>query len=95
MQVATVIGAQLGGRNRLEVMIGAYNFFACGNSFGFRFKGCPRVNFCRIDYLPGPDLYRMVLLKYPNVDPVVEYENIYCDQLVELFEDDTGLFLSL
>ncbi len=104
-QVAETILSQMGGYNRLSAMIGAKHLFQveeggkCGLSF--RFGGSKVHNYCRV-LLNGNDLYdvhisRVVKARgefryeYKNV---AEYTDIFADQLMDLFEETTNLYLT-
>lgn len=103
-QIAETIYRQFGGR-RAAVMIGmygtGYRTDEAGNPvFSFRFKAGRKANFCSITLTPA-DLYDMVIerisLRKTGLDrkEVARFEGIFCDQLQELFERETGLYLSL
>ena len=79
-------------------MIGATNVAHEGeNKLSFRFKMSKFANHLVIEYLPGLDLYKMVFGKIRGVDyKVVEtFDQVYCDQLREIFQNRTGLYLSI
>lgn len=95
---ANTIGRQLGGHNRLKAMIGA-------NSFGyndekvelrFKFKGNPNTNFVKIT-LNGKDLYDLTFYKLTrwDLEEVKEVNDIYAEDLIEVFEQATKLYLRL
>lgn len=95
--------AIMGGTNRLHAMIGAKNF-AKGDMetdapfFSFKhMKARDGINYFKIRYNPGLDLFdiefgRIWGTKY-TVKKVVE--GVYVDMVREIFEDTTGLALSL
>ena len=92
-QVAETIASQLGGTSRLKAFTGAYNFGTNGSNLFFRIKN-RKVNYVKIT-LNGKDLYdlefgRIYGSKYSVVK---EYNDIYFDQLVPLFEENTGMYL--
>jgi antirestriction protein len=95
MQVAKTILEQLGGAGRLQVMTGAYNFVAYPNGVSFKFKN-RKVNYVKIT-LNGMDLYDIEFLKLTvnSQKKVAEFEDIYFDQLIDIFEDTTGMYLRL
>lgn len=100
-QIAQTIANQLGGIGRLKAMIGAKNFAFDGPSFQFKFAAGRTHNFCKIKLNEKHDLYEMEICKvimrnyHPCKSNVVSLQMIYCDQLVELFERVTGLYLTL
>lgn len=99
--IAETIAKQMGGSNRLSVMVGATNFlFESNGTFRFNFKMSKKASLVRIT-LNSLDLYDVKFYKkkkqqfiYDYV-MVQEYNNVYNDQLKELFESYTGLYLSL
>ena len=103
LQTAETIFQQLGGKSKLTFMIGANNF-AFGNDpakeqvvASFKFKLWTKANTVQVTYHRCPDVYTV---KFFNVKkngvwglPVSEHTHIYCDQLIDLFEKETGLYL--
>lgn len=87
--------AQLGGHGRLKAFVGAQNFMVGTDSVSFRFKGSKKANYLKITLDPS-DTYILEFGKIRGHEYKVTktLENIYCDQLVEIFEDTTDLFLS-
>lgn len=98
MTVAKTILAQMGGMRRLQLMVGAQAFVGDDNSVQFGFKGCRKANKCRVVLEPS-DTYRFELWKYSkktyDCTKVFEADDVYCDMLVEMFESETGLYLTL
>lgn len=98
MQVAQTILNQLGGIGKLRLMVGMNQAVVSENSVKFSFKGSKKSNMCKITLLPS-DTYLVQFYKFTkknlSFDTVNEYNDIYSDQLVEIFETSTGLFLSL
>jgi len=87
--------------NRLKAMIGGKNFASdkndqCGAvSFRFTAKSSNKSNFVKVT-LTFMDVYTVEFgsirsLKYKTIS---NFENIYCDDLKQLFERETGLYLS-
>lgn len=99
MQIATTILEQLGGR-KAQVMIGMRDMVASpdGLSFGWKVRGARnRATKCVVTLTPD-DFYtvRFYRASRPaNVHLVSEHEGLFWDQLVELFEGETGLYLRL
>jgi len=107
--VADTILKQIGGASRLKMMIGARNFVSDngGKTLQFQWpkkgKGTPGV--IKIS-LNGRDTYdvefgRIAKKKsdFPGVmssyyKKMKSYKNIYADQLMDIFERETGLFLT-
>ena len=108
---ADIILKQLGGRNRLSAMIGARDIFSDdgGKTLVFKFpnrkKSAP--NYVKIT-LTSMDLYdiefgRITMekdkdwpgIKTPKYKKLKTFDDIYADQLVDIFEKTTGLYLRL
>jgi len=88
------------GMGRLKAMVGAKNFVVHNNysgiSFKFANKGARQPNYIKIT-LNAMDTYDVEFGRIWGMDyKVIEkLEGIYNDQLKELFEKCTGLYLSL
>ena len=98
MNVATIILQQLGG-SRFNAMTGAKNHFADGPALQFKLPSnfaIDKINFVKIRLMPD-DTYTMEFSKItwrryvPTVKPIKTIDNVYCDQLQELFTATTGL----
>lgn len=61
----------------------------------FKFKMSKAANCCRIELTPA-DMYIVKFYKIRGLDckEVANYDETYCDQLKDLFEQFTGLYLS-
>ena len=94
-QVANTILAQLGG-NKAKVMAGMYDFVSLEPGVQFSFKGSRKANKCRIILDPN-DTYTFELWKITKLafTKVYDLSGVYCDMLIDLFESETGLYLSL
>ena len=102
LQIAETIFAQMGGKGRLASMIGAKDFAFSTDSDGnpiarFRFaaKAKNKANYVQVALTPA-DLYKVTFfrLRKFDFDNLGETEGVYSDMLVELFESETGLFLT-
>ena len=97
MEIAKIIINQLGGIGRLTAMVNAKHFVysETDNWVAFKFSGSKKFNYVKIT-LNGKDLYDVNFKKLVKFDvrKTVDYNDIYCDQLVELFESETKLYLS-
>jgi hypothetical protein len=101
-QIAQTIAAQLGGIGRIRLMTGARNFVALDGNGGlmFQFKGWKRNAKCIIE-LNAMDTYTFKLVTIGNarngfkVTEHYKLEGVYNDMLIDLFESETGLYLSL
>lgn len=91
---------QLTGRknplNTLKAMLGASNFCIGPNGVGFKFKMCSFANYCTIK-LNDSDTYDMVFTRVRGfeIKEAKRFDGLYCDNLKETFERETGLRLSL
>ena len=103
LTIVTEILNQLGG-HKFTVMTGAKNFVAVDeNTLRFSIgRNKTSVNRVEVTYLPGKDLYKMRFYrqwKTKTYDIKVKdhkvYEDVYCDQLQELFTEVTGMYTSL
>ena len=97
MTVAKTILEQLGG-NKFCVMTGAKNLGGTENSLSMRIgRNKTSSNYLKIT-LNMMDLYDVrfsrVSLK-GGERSVTEYNNVYCDSLVEVFESHTGMYTKL
>ena len=103
LQTAETIFQQMGGKRKLTFMVGAKDF-TYGNDPAleqvkatFKFKLCSTANTVEVTYHRCPDVYTVKFFKVKRNGvwglPVSEHTHIYCDQLIELFEKETGLFL--
>lgn len=96
--IATTILDQLGGARRLCGFTSAKDFLDLGNGVQFRIgQNAKRVNRVVVE-LAADDTYTVRFLRITkrglDVKVLAEFAGIYCDMLVELFERETGLFLS-
>lgn len=96
LQVAETIIKQMGGAGRLQLMIGASLFAGDEKSVQFSFKGCRKANKCRVTLQPD-DLYTLELFKFDGLDAprVYHTDGLFWDMLKPVFEQETGLYLSL
>lgn len=101
MTVANTIAQQMGGTGRLAAMIGANGFTGSADSLVFRFraKAAHGINTVAVTLDPS-DTYtvRFVCVRkvagVPTARTVAEYENVYAEDLIPLFERTTGLYLT-
>lgn len=96
--VALTILQQLGG-SRFVAMTGAKNMVSTADSLRITFPANFAKNGIRymLIKLTAADDYTVTFAKGRGIEwkPVAEFEGIYCDSLVELFERQTGLCASL
>jgi len=93
IETAKIILDQLGGQRKLVMFTGAYNFVAIKNGVTFRIKN-RGVNFIQI-VLNGNDLYDVTFSKLfkLSLKKVSEHNDVYFDELIPLFEKNTGMYL--
>ena len=101
--IAQTIINQMGGGRRLQMMVGVTTFVALPSSsdqlggLAFQFKGSRKANYLEVILCPD-DTYTLKFCRYglkQKQSIVKEFESVYCDQLIETFENFTGLYLSL
>jgi len=86
---------QLGGQSRLNAMIGTKNFCYGNDGVGFMFKGSKIANCCKIN-INSMDLYDIKFLKMgKNLKKIKEIKDVYSNQLINIFQQETGLALHL
>lgn len=83
---------QLGGFGRLRAMVGA-KIFKLENGISIKFKGSRKMDSLQIIYNYALDSYDLTFYKGFNV--VEKFSDVYCDNLISIFETTTGLYLSL
>lgn len=92
--VARTILEQLGGQ-RFIIFTGAKNFVGTPKSLTFKLPNNAKdgINLVDIELTPS-DVYKVRFSKYKKLDVVVihEFDDVYNDQLVEIFESTTGLY---
>ena len=110
MTIAETILDQLGG-GRFVVMTGSKNFIDAGNTLKMNLaKNASKANRLEIS-LNGKDLYNMRFYRYTaprystrggqfktypeKITEVKSFNDIYCDQLQELFTEVTGMYTRL
>lgn len=94
--IAATIIEQMGGLGKISAMVAGHEFVDGGNSVRFKFKGSRRVNCLKVVLDPS-DTYTMTFYRVRGFDyaEVKVVADVYCDQLKPIFEDTTGLYLSL
>ena len=90
MSVAATISAQLGGRP-FAFLVKLYDRHEDEDSLSFSFYGSNIANRCAITSDYGRDSYNMVFCNGATV--IEEYEDIYADQLQDIFQGVTGINL--
>jgi len=94
--VAKEILRQLGG-NKFIAMTGAKNFGVTENSLNFKIgKNSSSANWVKV-VLNGKDLYDVSFfqIRRHKIKTLKTYNDIYNDQLRDIFTDFTGLYTSL
>lgn len=94
-QIAQVILQQLGG-SKISSFIGAKHFLAINNGVQVRWtaKAKNKANLITIT-LNGNDLYdvQFSTIRAMNVTTKSEHNDVFCENLIDLFERETGLYL--
>lgn len=96
LQVAETILAQLGGRV-FVAMTGAFDITGGENTLMLKFKGSKRWNALKIELTPE-DVYTMTFYHLKRREGVLAVEkeesldDVYSDQLQDVFTDWTGLY---
>ena len=99
--IETMINQFCVNLSRLKAMTGASNFVYDNNSNSLlvNFKSCRKANTCQLQYNYSTDLYTMHFKKYNNrtceIKDAKIFTDLYADQLQPIFEDFTGLYISL
>lgn len=98
MKIAQIILQQLGG-NRFITMTGAKNLVGGENYLQFNIAANMtknKINMVKIELTPA-DTYTVTFynLRATTLKTISEHIDVYCDQLVKLFESKTGLFTYL
>lgn len=98
-EIAETTIMYLGGTGKLKAMIGATSFsYDEQGTLTFMFKMFAKANLIRL-VLDSSDTYTMKFEKYNRRTGKIashkEFEGLYFDQLKEVFERETGLYLSL
>ena len=97
LKVAETILEQLGG-NHFRMMTGAKKLAGDENSLSMRIgRNSSNSNYLKIT-LNSMDLYDMKFAKLTRMGElksVKEYDNVYNDSIVEVFEKHTGMYTKL
>lgn len=95
--VATTILAQMGGR--VGAMLGATSIVNLGDGVSIRWPNRQRSKGNVVEIkLKGDDTYRMEFINFSmrgGRKPVQTFDGVYADQLIPLFEGQTGWYLTL
>jgi hypothetical protein len=97
IQIANTIISQMNtNQNKLRAMLGAKDFVLLDAGLAFKFKMNPNMNYVKIE-LNGKDLYDITFKKVgtKHTKDVKVINDVYCDELIEIFESTTGLYLHL
>jgi len=95
--VAQTILQQIGG-GQFITMTGSKIASVADDSITFRLtRNSASATFLKITYLPGPDSYTMEFTRVRKYEllPVETIEDVYFDQLQDIFERVTGLYTTL
>lgn len=96
LDVAQEILRQMGGIGRLTAMIGARQFVGDKSAIQFKWaaKSSDGSNAIRIELTPA-DTYTVTFyrIRGASTKATKQYEDVYAEDLVRIFEDQTGLYL--
>ncbi|WP_150109021.1 hypothetical protein [Cyanobacterium aponinum] len=98
--IKTMITQFCGTIDRLVIMLGTKKVIYDNATamIKFDFKMCHKATLCSIRYDYGMDTYEMEFYKFNRKgmewETVKTFDDVYCDQLTEIFEDFTGLILN-
>ncbi len=96
-ETAKTIIQQLGGLTLLRLLLGTRQVLFSNNGVRFDIHGCAKINCVKIEYDAGMDLYQMKFFRVSahkaSLNLVAQYEEVYADQLCDMIESETGLFL--
>lgn len=92
--IASEIHNQIG--RRAFLMMGSRTILAGDNSLMFDIRGCEKINKIRVTLDPS-DTYTVEFFKIRGTTcrEVASVEGVYCDNLRDVIESRTGLYLSL
>ena len=104
-EFAVVIVEQLGGMRQLKAFVNAQQFVYSKEELWlkFRFSGSRRCNLVKI-FLDPSDTYSLEFWSIPSIEQMLKGRDaimlerdvlVYCDQLMDRFEQATGLYLTL
>ena len=95
MSIADIIYNQFGG-GRAMAMIGG-KVVTGEKHIAVHFKGCRKTNIVTITLDEAMDLYRMTFYRLCGValKEVKKFDSVYAEDMKEIFESETGLYLSL
>jgi len=96
VEIANTILKQLGGTGRLNAMTGAKNFVAIENGVQFKIGRNSKSINTVIIRLNGRDLYDVEFGRTRKYEfkVVNRIEDAYNDMLKDLFEENTGMYLT-
>jgi hypothetical protein len=98
-QIAKTILQQLGGAGRLKAMLGAKHFIDHGDGLSFQFPNPKRNrgNYFKVTLDEGSDTYILEIGKIAgsSFKKLKDWHGVYADQMKRIFEDFTGLRMSL
>lgn len=96
-EIAENIVQQLGGLALLRLMLGTRQVTFNDRGIRFDIRGCAKINYVQIEYDAGMDLYQMKFFRVSaskaSLTLVSECDDLYADQLCDIIESKTGLFL--
>ena len=97
--IAKEIATQIG--NKALFMLGAKDLCIGTEGenpfFAFKIRGSRAVNYIKVIYNGGSDLYTIRFIKFSKtaIKTVAEHNDVYCDMMHQLIEKETGLYTHL
>ena len=87
----------IGGNKALAMTGGSFSYSDEKETLYFTFKGSRKCKYLAMKYDSGSDLFNMTFSKQVKYElkTVKEFTRIYCDMVRGIFEETTGLYLSL
>lgn len=95
MDTAETILRQMGGSNRLGIMIGAKDFTGDADSLTFKWASKAKNGLGAVTVKLNRDLYDMTFFKRKGWEAAKTIEGVYASELARIFQTETGLALSL
>ena len=96
-EVASTILSQFGGMRALSMIGGMCLYDKTSITVPFNAKSTNKSNRLVIKYAAADDTYTMEFWSCRGIKTrqIESFDMVYCDQLQEIFESKTGLYLSL
>lgn len=95
-EIIQTILAQLGGQNRLQIMIGANTFVRTDHALSFKVKATnpKKITLITVSLEPT-DTYRVTFRAGKNYTLLETHDDVYAEDLIRVIESVTGLYLTI